>query len=192
MKRTLIVLLTLTLTGCTTTLAAPSPSGLRQVHSPGIITVDEHLVKGQCHVITLTARSGAILPDPACTPGAIDPAVTQATINTTICKRGWTATIRPPLTNSAPNKRRSLTQYGITTTAGVEYDHLVPLELGGANSTSNLWPEPNRTGATSYLNPKDNTESTLRAAVCKGKTTLAAAQNAIATNWTTARKTLGL
>ena len=29
-------------------------------------------------------------------PGAIDPHVTQATIQRTICQRGYTATVRPP------------------------------------------------------------------------------------------------
>ena len=36
------------------------------------------------------------LPDPIRTPGAINPAVTQETIGTTICMRGWTRTIRLP------------------------------------------------------------------------------------------------
>ncbi|TFE31045.1 hypothetical protein E0F15_11245 [Frankia sp. B2] len=31
------------------------------------------------------------LPDPACTPGATSPTVTQADIDATICKAGWTA-----------------------------------------------------------------------------------------------------
>ena len=31
------------------------------------------------------------------TPGVLNPAVTQATIRTTICTRGWTRTIRPPV-----------------------------------------------------------------------------------------------
>jgi hypothetical protein len=36
------------------------------------------------------------LPDPTKTPGALNPAVTQATIGSIICVRGWTRTIRPP------------------------------------------------------------------------------------------------
>ena len=36
--------------------------------------------------------------------GALNPAVTQATIRTTICVSGWTATIRPPVSYTAPLK----------------------------------------------------------------------------------------
>ena len=37
-----------------------------------------------------------VLPDPATTPGVLNPAVTPATIRVTICRARWTATIRPP------------------------------------------------------------------------------------------------
>ena len=37
-----------------------------------------------------------LLPNAALTPGATDPAVTQANIYSTICVSGWTATVRPP------------------------------------------------------------------------------------------------
>jgi hypothetical protein len=36
------------------------------------------------------------LPDPVRTPGALNPEVTQETIGTTICVRGWTRKVRPP------------------------------------------------------------------------------------------------
>jgi hypothetical protein len=61
-----------------------------------------------------------------------------------------------------------------------EYDHFVPLELGGAvNDPRNLWPEP---GASP--NPKDAVEDELNHRVCDGQMTLARAQHAIAANWT--------
>ena len=37
-----------------------------------------------------------VLPIAKITPGAINLAVTQSNISSTICKVGWTATIRPP------------------------------------------------------------------------------------------------
>ncbi|MBV8598859.1 MAG: hypothetical protein JO017_08565, partial [Actinobacteria bacterium] len=37
-----------------------------------------------------------VLASPTLTPGATNPDVTQATIGSTICVRGWTATVRPP------------------------------------------------------------------------------------------------
>ena len=68
-----------------------------------------------------------------------------------------------------------------------ELDHLVSLELGGANDVANLWPE-----VGSVPNPKDSVENDQHKAVCSGKVTLAAAQQAIASDWTTAEHTLGL
>jgi hypothetical protein len=60
-----------------------------------------------------------------------------------------------------------------------EYDHFVPLELGGAtNDPRNLWPEP---GAS--RNAKDAVEDSLRRAVCGRQISLAQAQREIAKNW---------
>ncbi|MGW4529241.1 hypothetical protein [Amycolatopsis sp. NPDC004378] len=50
------------------------------------------------HASTITStcsQADLPLPDPACTPGALNPDVTQASIGSTICVSGWTATIRP-------------------------------------------------------------------------------------------------
>jgi hypothetical protein len=41
-------------------------------------------------------------------------------------------------------------------------------------------------------NPKDTVENHLHTAICSGKVTLSAAQQAIAIDWTTAESTLGL
>ena len=119
-------------------------------------------------------------PDPTCTPGALNPAVTQATIDRTICVEGWTSTVRPPESITEPEKSASMASYGDTGSLGdYEYDHFVPLELGGAtNDPPNLWPEP---GATP--NPKDAVENELRQQVCDGQITLAAAQREIVNNW---------
>ena len=61
------------------------------------------------------------------------------------------------------------------------------LELGGSNDARNLWIEPGK-----IPNPKDSVENALHKAVCDHKITLAAAQNAIATNWTTALAVTGV
>jgi hypothetical protein len=77
-------------------------------------------------------------------PGALDPAVTQATIDRTICVSGWTETVRPPESVTEREKWASMAAYEDTGSMdGYEYDHVVPLELGGAtNDPRNLWPEP--------------------------------------------------
>jgi len=132
---------------------------------------------GSCH-----ARGSSLfsLPDPRCTPGAISPAVHQADLQSTICRDGYTKTVRPPESITEPEKEASLAAYGDAEPLHhYEYDHLVPLELGGAaNDPRNLWPEP---GATP--NPKDELENRLRSLVCDGELGLSAAQREIATDW---------
>ncbi len=94
---------------------------------------------------------------------------------------GWTSTVRPPGSVTEPEKRASMAAYGDTGPPSTyEYDHFVPLQLGGAvNDPRNLWPEP---GASP--NPKDSVESDLRSEVCAGRMRLAAAQRAIVSDWT--------
>lgn len=130
-----------------------------------------------------------MLPDPSCTPGATNPAVTQADIGRTICQSGWTATVRPPESYTEPLKYQQMAAYGDTGSAGdFEEDHLVPLELGGSpTSPRNLWPEP---GATP--NPKDSVERAANHAVCDEHMTLAAAQEAIAADWIAFGQQLGV
>lgn len=114
-----------------------------------------------------------IYPDPARTPGAANPQVTQQNIEDTICNRRWsTKQIRPPAQYTSKLKRKQLREYRDTvhqtraqltnpgtgkvdTTRCVphsdnmacyEEDHLISLEDGG-NPTDprNLWPEPYNT-----------------------------------------------
>ncbi|MDA8343134.1 MAG: hypothetical protein M0007_13060 [Actinomycetota bacterium] len=130
-----------------------------------------------------------VLPDPACTPGATNPDVTQSDIGTTICASGWTATVRPPESYTEPLKFHQMTAYGETgPVSSYEEDHLVPLELGGSPSDArNLWPQP---GASP--NPKDEVENAARRAVCDGRLPLASAQRAIATDWIALGRQLGV
>lgn len=165
---------------------------LRSINTPGIVVDDMDLRDGQCVARVLNAERGEVLPDPKCTPGAIDPAVTADNLEQTICVSGYTTTVRPPTSATNKAKARSLRQYSMKYNKTIEYDHLVPLTLGGASTTSNLWPEPNDADAKGVNNPKDGLERRLRNAVCNGEVSLAAAQQAIATNWVTAEKTLGL
>jgi hypothetical protein len=141
----------------------------------------------------LDATTGDYLPDPHCTPGATNPRVTQANLASTVCKSGYTATIRPPEGITGPEKRASEAAYGFTgSSRTTEYDHLISLELGGdPNSPMNLWPEPNKAHASGVNNPKDLVENDLNKLVCNAVhgrpyLPLARAQYLIATNWTTA------
>ncbi|MFF0415665.1 hypothetical protein ACFYUY_35210 [Kitasatospora sp. NPDC004745] len=138
------------------------------------------------------------LPDPNCTPGAISPAVNQGNLNDTICKTGgYTSTIRPPSNITGKEKAENAKSYGYSGPMGdAEYDHLISLQLGGdPNDPRNLWvqpPSPDHVPGKGPNNPKDSVETHLHTAICKGQTTLAAAQQAIATDWTTAEVKLGI
>ena len=146
--------------------------------------------------VTLTCSTAYLpLPDPSCTPGVLNPDVTQGTIGSTICVSGWTSTIRPPTSYTNALKVKQIAEYGYsdTSTADYEEDHFVPLELGGnPTDPGNLWPEP-RYDAGGYTSAnKDTVENALKKAVCNGKVSLADAQDAIETDWTTALSSLGL
>lgn len=133
-------------------------------------------------------------PDPTCTPGATSASVTQANIHSTICRSGYTASVRPPVSYTEPLKRELLAAYGDQVAAAAyELDHLVPLELGGApRSRQNLWPQPwerDRQHPAGFAPPgqgaqsKDRLENELRRRVCAGAMPLAEAQGAIAADW---------
>ncbi len=117
-----------------------------------------------------------VLPDPALTPGALNPRVRQATIRKTICRSGWTKTIRPPVSYTNALKIQQLVLYEETgSPSEYEEDHFIPLELGGApKNPKNLWPEPHWQSRKS-----DPLETKLKHQVCKGITTLKKAQATI-------------
>lgn len=124
------------------------------------------------------------LPDKACTPGDIDPAVTQNTIQQTICVNGYTKTVRPSVSYTDKLKIKQIQEYGYSDTSTKDYeeDHLISLELGGSpTSEANLWPET-YTG-TLNAREKDKVENYLHEQICSGKITLQNAQLKIATNW---------
>ena len=159
-----------------------APGNIVPVHDPGQVT---GTLTGPCH---MTGTYPDQLPDQRCTPGSYDPAVTQANIHSTICVSGYTAKVRPPVSQTNAFKfNEAYPAYYLTVTVKTELDHLIALEIGGSNAAQNLWPEI----PPSY-NPKDAVEAALHSAVCSGKITLRAAQVAIAANWTTAEGVLGL
>jgi hypothetical protein len=131
------------------------------------------------------------LPDSGCTPGAIDPNVTQSNIQQTICLPGYTAGVRPPTSFTNPLKLRLMAAYGYSAqpTIDFELDHLISLELGGApRDPANLWPEP-WTGSEN-ARQKDVIENFLHEQVCREALPLAAAQEQIATDWSAVRRAL--
>ncbi|GAA4522580.1 hypothetical protein GCM10023191_102030 [Actinoallomurus oryzae] len=191
-------------TGCSgspsdsdTAVAGQKPAGAIPI-GPGprpTYSVQPQPPAGSCHY---RHNGGQPLPDPTCTPGALNPDVTQATLTTTICRKGgYTSGIRPPSGVTDREKRANTAAYGYTGSLhDAEYDHLISLQLGGdPNDPRNLWVEPPSPGhkpGAGPNNPKDAVETHLHTAICDGKVKLADAQEAIATDWTTAEAVLGI
>lgn len=139
--------------------------------------------------VTITAQGCHYLDNKAdrrCTPGAINPEVTQANIQTTICKSGWTSTVRPPSSYTNTLKTMQLSRYGQPSQLkNYEEDHLIALEIGGApTNPDNLWPEPRWGQSGTTAASKDQEENRLRNAVCSGQMDLAAAQQTMVLDWT--------
>jgi hypothetical protein len=120
------------------------------------------------------ALAQAIVPDPTLTPGSI-----RTTDVAAICTPG-TRQYRHP-------HPWIFDEYGVQFSDRYKYtlDHLVPLELGGADDDSNVWPQP-----THALEPdwndvaKDQLENRLHWLVCTGQVDLKTAQQEIADDWT--------
>jgi hypothetical protein len=107
------------------------------------------------------------------TPGVVNPDVRQETIAETICRRGWTRTVRPPAAYTSQLKVEQLRAYGRLGGPGdYQEDHLISLELGGhPTDPRNLWPQPHP-----RAEQVDRVENELNRKVCSGELTLAEAQ----------------
>ncbi len=107
------------------------------------------------------------------TPGVLNPDITQTNIASTICKHGWTRTIRPPTDYTNELKLKQMRDYGVAgSRSQYQEDHLISLELGGhPTDARNLWPEPYPRAAE-----VDSIENQLNARVCAGELSLDEAQ----------------
>jgi hypothetical protein len=139
---------------------------------------------------TVKTSHGFPLPDPACTPGAINPTVDLSILKGGKFKTGCER-------NVATSATKKATTYAIYTikkpanntglTQSCELDHLVSLELGGADTLDNIWPQCGPPGvklAERYFKIKDGVENYLAAKVRAGGISLKDAQQGIATDWT--------
>lgn len=116
-----------------------------------------------------------IYPDPALTPGDVLPDVTAAQV----CTPGYARRVRDV---PVEEKRQVYQRYNMPYTPGkYEVDHFIPLELGGSNAVTNLWPE--RYSPPPGAHEKDKVENYLHDQVCSGAMTLQQAQDAIRTDW---------
>lgn len=142
------------------------------------------------------ARDGKFIPDPNCTPGAINPTVTEAILKNPAFRTGC-------IRDEATTEEQKTATYGWYKTPHpsqntgrnqtCELDHLIPLYLGGADTLDNIWPQCGPGGASGagsvalddrYFKEKDKVEYYLGQQVRQGKIGLAEAQQGIATDWT--------
>ena len=134
-------------------------------------------------VLAVVAASPAlagdpIRPDPKLTPGAV-----TTTDSATICAPGYARSVRH---TSGKLKAEVYREYGLDRRGGhYEVDHLIPLELGGADTLANLWPESYDTTPWN-AHVKDRLEDRFHALVCAGEVELKQAQHEIATDWISA------
>lgn len=124
---------------------------------------------------------------PTLTPGVTNSQVTQANIQDTICKSGWTATIRPQPSYTSQLKTKQLLALGVKNIVSTAYeeDHFISLELGGnPTDPNNLWPELYVSSIPGIgAHTKDLVENVLKRSVCSGEITLKQAQDIITTDW---------
>ena len=162
------------------------------VESVGIFRICSSIRKARIPSVLMTIMfavqvHAADLPAPSITPGAIDPSVTQENIQTTICVKGYTRTVRPPASYTNRLKKWQIREYGYADTNPRHYeeDHLIPLEIGGnPGDPENLWPEPRRSQWNAK--EKDRLENLLHREVCDGEIPLKTAQAEIAHDWISA------
>jgi hypothetical protein len=143
--------------------------------------------EGGCHTRSL---NGLPVPDPKCTPGAINPTITAEVLREPVFR---TACLRQQVT-AEREKARTYNWYSIPHpvnnslgSQSCELDHLVPLELGGADTLDNIWPQcgpPGTPLAQRYFKQKDVVENYLSWRVKRGEMDLAQAQKGVASNWT--------
>lgn len=141
------------------------------------LSISTGIVSATYGVQTKTSNciNNQILPDFACSPGAV-----LTTDSKVICVSGYTKTVRNV---TEATKKKVFAEYGIpySQRSNYEVDHIISLELGGSNDISNLYPE-------SYLikngaKTKDIFENYLHKQICNGKMEVAEAQKQISSDW---------
>jgi hypothetical protein len=130
------------------------------------------------------------LPDKTCTPGSINPKLTKAVI----CSKSFRTGPYRDAETSPTEKATAYRLYqvpkpahnGTGKTQRCELDHLIPLQLGGADDLRNIWPQCRQGYAhwgPSGFHEKDRFENYLRRMVCSGEIPLEEAQREISTDW---------
>jgi hypothetical protein len=119
-------------------------------------------------------------PDPTLTPGAV---------RTTEAQEICSADTRSLRHGSRERSDLIYERYGVSHADRIQYtlDHLIPLEIGGADVAENIWPEPRRSLAGEWDDiAKDQLERRLAILICAGELDVGEAQHAISEDWVAA------
>jgi 5-methylcytosine-specific restriction endonuclease McrA len=148
------------------------------------------------HACHARMSHGFPIPDPTCSPGATNPTITVQILRTATQPptTGFRTSCLRDKGTSAHAKAATYDWYGVLHPARntganqtCELDHIISLELGGADTLDNIWPECGPPGVAlndRYFKQKDLVENYLADQVRTGAMTLEAAQIGIATDWT--------
>lgn len=155
-------------------LSACSGNASRTVSSPPVTSRSTAAVAAADQPCVQT-RHGCI---------SLNPDVTAQTLAGTICRSGYTRSVRPASSYTQAIKKKLLREAGLSESLRRDYelDHIVPLALGGhPRKLTNLALQPwdGEHGATR----KDLLEVRLQRLVCHGQLALHAAQVCIAEDW---------
>lgn len=124
-----------------------------------------------------TKAGPAILyPNPTLTPGSV-----LSTDAATICASGYASSVRNV---STATKKKVYAEYGLTypqASGAYEVDHFIPLEIGGSNDITNLWPEP--AAPAPGFHQKDQFEDFEHDQICSGKISVQEAQSRMVSDW---------
>ena len=139
-----------------------------------------------CHAIL---KDGFPVPDPTCTPGAANATITADVLRNPLFKTGC---IRNMATIE-DQKKATYRWYdsqepsnNIHAYQTCELDHFIPLELGGADTLDNIWPQCGPDGvslANRYFKQKDLVENYLAMRVKSCNMDLNTARVEIVSNW---------
>lgn len=173
-----------------TAAICPGPSVDRKSHvslADGKPNPDMHPPSSSCHT---QIKNGYPVPDASCTPGAANATLTTDVLHAP----GFSTDCMRDKATTGDDKDNTYDWYGITKPSnnqGVyqicELDHLVSLELGGADTLENIWPQCGPDAVTlnrRYFKIKDQVEDYLAMRVRACHMELHDAQTAIAADWT--------
>jgi hypothetical protein len=162
--------------------AEAAPAATSEAPTPAVVKTEvAHPLKAQA-VLAEHLPKGR-MPDSGLTPGK----ASYRTLDQ-ICTKG---SAKDERNVSEAEKKAVYEEYGIERCGGYcsgkqgcEIDHLISLEIGGANTEDNLWPQPYDGDWSAH--DKDRLEGKLHQLICNKTISLEEAQTAISTDWVAA------